>query len=183
MKNIAIAYTITKSSSWRSKEGVDIKSNLVDDKLIECQIASSLIEDLKKGSALLDPDKLLLGFAEAQKRGIKDNLKSLNDFELSAKNHSNSIQENLLKTEIDLELKYNTLMEKFSAITDKFDSKLISTEKKLTKQINLIKKLELKIKEINTYSFDNISESIQKIINLIEKDPELVKMIFNKKLG
>jgi len=183
MKNISVVYIIEEASSWRSKESINIKSNIAEDELIECKLATSLIEELKEKATILNADKLLLGFAEAQKRGIQENLESLNDFELEAKNHADSIHEKLLKSEENFETKYYELQEKFSAITKKFETEIIQTTEKLITQVELIKSFEESLNKINTYSMDRITETIQTVLTLVEKEPELVKTIFKSKLG
>jgi len=182
MKNIAITYKIEKSSSWRSEKGFDIKSNLADDKLIECQLAKSLVDELKEKSVMLEPDKLLLSFAEAQKRGIQDNLEALNDFDLAAKNYASSIHEKLLKTEEDFEVKYTELQEKFVTITNKFESEILKTTKKLTAQVELINNFETTLNKVDTHSMDSIATTMEKVLTLLKKDPELVNIIFKHKL-
>jgi hypothetical protein len=183
MKQFELVYTIEKSGSWRSEKGLDIKSNLSDDELVDCRIASSLVKDMKEGAVLLEPDKLLLGFAEAQKRGIQDNLAALNEFELTAKNNADSVHQKLLTLENESETKYNELLEKFSAITNSFDEKINKVSEKLIKQLDVIKAFDEKFKTINAWSFDTVSESISKVLTLIEKDPELVKIVFKNKFG
>ena len=68
MKSFKLVYKITEPSSWRSKDGIDIKSNLADDELIDCRLAKSLVETIKTEAAVLEPDKFILAIAEAQKR-------------------------------------------------------------------------------------------------------------------
>ena len=183
MKEITITYKITETDSWRSKEGINIKSNLAEDKLIDCQLAESLVTELKEKAHLLDADKLLLSFAEAQKRGIQDNLEALNDLELAAKNHSDSIHQKLMETEEDLEQKYDELAEKFQTVTAKFDKNLTATTEKLTQQIENVKTIEKSLASINTYSFEAVIKTFNDLLKIINKDPELVKLVFKHKFN
>ena len=79
MTTFNLVYTIEEASSWRGKESIKIKSNLADDKLIECEIAQSLVEYLRKESAVLEPDKFLLSVAEAQKRNLQTLLEDMDN--------------------------------------------------------------------------------------------------------
>lgn len=68
-----VVYQIKKGDSWRGKDNIDIKSNL-DEEMVDCRISKSLVDYLIKESAILEPDKLLLNFAECQRRELELNL-------------------------------------------------------------------------------------------------------------
>ena len=176
-----VIYEIKENDSWRGKEGIKIVSNIAKDETVSCEIASSLVEHLKKESAMLEPDKLLLSFAEAQKRGIQENLEALEDMELTAKNRSDKIQEKLLKSYEDAETKYTELEEKFTKTSDKFCHKLHSTRESLDKEMKYLGDISKKLSEVDSYGLERLSETLKQVISLVEKDPDIVKLVLDKK--
>lgn len=180
-RKIDVVYEIEKSSSWRSEEGVDIKSNITSDELIYCRLSKSLIDVLKKESAMLDPDKLLLGFAEAQKRGIECKIEALNDLELRTKNIADTVQEKLVKAYEDSEKKYDELEEKFSEISDKFSKKVETTKDSLEKQMKYLTSVSEKLNAIDNYGLEKLTGTLKQLISLVEQDPEIVKLVLNNK--
>ena len=178
-----IVYKIGKSESWRSKKGVKIESNISKDELIECEIAQSLVDYLKKESAILEPDKLLLGFAEAQKRDIQANLEAFNDMELTAKNTADAVQQKLLKSYNDSEEKYLALEKKFTETRKKFIEKINSTSEKFKDELEYLEKISEKLSKIDNYGLERLSTTLSKIIELVEKDKDIVKIVFNSRLN
>ena len=93
MKTFELVYTIEAASSWRNKEAIKIKSNLADDKLVDCELSQCLVDYLKTEAAVLDPDKLLLTIAEAQKREIQTSIENMDDMAIQAKVHADKAYE------------------------------------------------------------------------------------------
>lgn len=176
-----VVYEIKKPDSWKSKEGLMIKSNIADDKLIDCEISKSLIDYLKKESAVLEPDKLLLGFAEAQKRGIQDNIDALDDLELNAQNRAKAVQEKLLKTFEDSEQKFEELDKKFSETSKRFTENISKTKNSLESEMEYLNNVSEKLSNVDSFSLETLSDTIKKIIELVEKDSEIVRLILNNK--
>lgn len=175
--NMKVVYTIGKSDSWDSKDSISIKSNIADDKLIKCQMSKTLVEHLKKESVFLEPDKLLLGFAEAQKREIQENLKGLTDIELNIKNLSDSIHQKLIESSEKHEKKYFELEEKFSETSKKIKEKLSDTKQSLDEDVEKVDKIYEKLRKINDYGLGNLITSVSKILELAEKDKDLAKLV------
>jgi len=176
-----VVYEIKEPDSYRSKEGVAIKSNIADDSLVDCQIAKSLCEYLKKESVMLEPDKLLLGFAEAQKRGIQENLESLDELELNAQNKSKYIHEAMIKMFDDSEVKFEELDGKFSETQKRFTGKIESTKKSLEKNMEYLNSVSEKLTKIDSYGLEKLSDTLVKIIQLVENDKDIVKLVFENK--
>ena len=177
-----VVYEITKGDSWRSAEGFAIKSNIADDNLIDCQIAKSLVEHLKEESVMLEPDKLLLSLAEAQKRGIEENINDLDDLELNAKNRADSIHEKLLKTFQDSEKKFEELELKFSETSNRFVDKISKTKDSLDSEVEYLSSVSAKLNKVDGFSLERLSETLKALISLVEKDPELVKLVLENKI-
>lgn len=179
---IKVVYKIKESTSWRSEEGIDIESNIANDKLIDCQIAESLVNKIKKDATLLDSDKLLLSFAEAQTRGIKDNLSALTDLELSAKNHADSVQASLLKSMDNHEEQYEELYKKFSSITEKFNKGINKSAEKINESIASIKTVEEQVSKLNSYKLDSLMSTLENLSSLVDRDSDLVKLVLAYKV-
>lgn len=175
--NFKVVYTIGKGDSWDSEDSISIKSNIADDELVRCQLSKSLVDHLKKESAILEPDKLLLGFAEAQKREIQENLNGLTDIELNIKNLSDSIHQRLIKSCDEHEKKYFELEEKFSETSKNIKEKLSDTQQALDKDVEKVEAIYKKLNSINDYSLGNLITSVGKILELAEKDKELAKIV------
>lgn len=176
-----VVYEIKDPDSYRNKKGLNIKSNIADDELVDCQIAKSLVDHLKKESAILEPDKLILGFAEAQKRGIQENLESLDDLELNAQNKSKTIHEKMIKLFDDSETKFEELDKKFSETQRRFDGKIESTRKSLEKNMEYLNSVSEKLSNVDSYSLERLSDTLKKIIELVEKDSKIVSLVLNHK--
>ena len=176
-----VVYEVGQREGWRGKEGLQIKSNIADDKLVECDISKSLVEHLKKESAILKPDQLLLGFAEAQKRGLEENLEAIDDMSLRVKNSADKIQEQLMKSYEDAEIKYEELEKKFSETRSRFEEKINSTRESIEEDMSKIEEISKKLSDINNFELTRLSDALQKIINLVEHDAEIVKLVLEKK--
>jgi ElaB/YqjD/DUF883 family membrane-anchored ribosome-binding protein len=174
--NFKVVYAIENGDSWE-KDSIRIKSNIADDELITCRLSKSLVEHLKKESAVLEPDKLLLGFAEAQKREIEENLKGLTDIELNIKNLSDSIHQKLIESCDEHEKKYFELEKKFEETSKKINEKLSGTKQALDKDVEKVGKVYESLKKINEYGLGNLIQSVEKVLELAEKDKELAKLV------
>ena len=181
MKSFELSYTIVEGDSWRDKNSINIKSNLADDKLIDCKLALSLVEQLKEGSAVLEADKLLLNIAEAQKREIQTNIEQLDDMALQAKVNADKAHEVLTNISEDSETKFLELEKSFSAIEKKFTDKIESSTRKIEQNLEFLTLVEEKLNKINSWSLDKLSEAIKQILELTAKDPKLIKLVLEHK--
>lgn len=181
MKTFELAYTIEEASSWRSKEALKIKSNLADDRLIDCEIAQSLVEYLKKESAVLEPDKLLLSIAEAQKREIQTILDELSNIELQAKVNADKAHETLLNISTDAEKKYEELVDKFGDIQKRFTDKMKSTTESIKVDLAKLTDVEEALNKIDNWKLKELSLALEQINKLVAADPELVKLVLAHK--
>jgi len=181
MKSFELTYKITAPSSWRSQDGIDIKSNLADDELIDCQLAKSLIETLKTDSAILEPDKLILAIAEAQKREIETSLSEMDDMAIQAKVHADKAHEILSATALESEEKYLEIENRFSEIESRFNSKLTITATKIKKSMEELSTVEEKLNQINNFSLERLTDVLKQIIQLVNTDPELVRLVLDHK--
>jgi len=181
MKTFQLAYTIEEASSWKSKEAIKIKSNLADDKLIECEIAQSLVEVLKTESAILEPDKLILAITEAQKREIVTSLENMDDMAIQAKVHADKAHQVLLDIAIKAEEKYTEIEKKFSDTEKLFNKKMTDTAEKIKKDLEKLSAVEEKLNKINDWSLEKLITSLDRLIQLAEADPELVKLVLDHK--
>ncbi len=181
MKSFELVYTIEEAASWKSKEAIKIKSNLSEDKLINCEIAQSLIEDLKEGSAILESDKLLLTIAEAQKREVQTSIESLNDMAVQAKVNADKAYEILSTIAVDAEKKYEKIEKKFSATEKRFNEKMKSTSENIKQNLIILTEVEEKLKAIDNWQLTKLTEAVQQIVKLAETDPELIKLVLNYK--
>ena len=177
---VNVVYEVKENDSWRGEEGLKIVSNIAKDETVNCSIAKSLVEHIKKESVMLEPDKLLLGFAEAQKRGIQDNLEALEDFELTAKNRADKVQEKLLRSYEDAENKYNELKKKFCEIQDKFCNNIISSREKVDEQVKYLTTIHEKLDSIDNFNLEKLSKTLELVISLVEKDADIVKLVLEK---
>lgn len=182
MKTFDLVYTIEEGSSWRSsKEGIKIKSNLSDDKLVDCEVAQSLVEYLKKESATLDADKLLLNVAEAQKRGIQTIIEELDNISLQTKVNVDKAHEALLAISDETDNKYAEIEKKFSTIQKRFTDKMNSTAESIKKDLEKLSAVEEKLTKIDNWKLETLNESLTNLIKLIEKDKDLVKLVLDFK--
>lgn len=176
-----VVYGIQERESWKGKEGIQIKSNMSDDKLIECELSKSLIVYLKKESAILEPDKLLLNFAALQRKGIEENLDAMDNLALRAKTRADSAQEKILKAYQDSEDKYLELEKKFDETTQRFTDKMFETRKKLDKNVEYLEKVSKRLLEIDSYNLERLSTTLESIISMFEKDAALVELVLKHK--
>lgn len=176
-----VVYEIKDGESWRGSEGIDIKSNIADDKMVDCRIAKTLIEHLKKSSATLEPDKLLLKIAEAQKREIELNLEALDDIALQSKSRAEKVQEKILEIGIASEQKYDEFSKKFKDISQKFRSEVEATSESLKKDMEKVENLSKKLSEIDNYGLENLGKTLEQIIALANQDGELLKLVLKHK--
>lgn len=181
MQTLTLAYKIEPGDSWRSKESIKIKSNLADDKMIECQLSESLIEYLKKESALFDPDKFLLTIAEAQKREIKSALEAMDDMAIQAKVHADKAHEILSTISEDAEKKYEEIEKKFSDTEKRFKDKMITTSESIKTHLEKLTAVEEKLIKIDNWKLDHLNESLTNLIKLVEHDQDLVKLVLDFK--
>lgn len=182
MKTIELSYTIEESkSSYRYKDGIVIKSNLADDELVECRLAKSLVDTLKLEAAVLEPDRLVLAIAEAQKREIKTSIEALDDMTLEAKIHSDKAYEHLSTIALEAETKYEEIEKKFASTEKRFNEKMSSTAANIKKDLEKLTAIEEKLTKINNWSLEKLAESINQLIKLAETDPELVKLVLEYK--
>lgn len=181
MKTFQLSYTICERDSWRGKDSLQIKSNLADDKLIECDIAKSLVDHLKSESAILDPDKLVLAIAEAQKREVQTALESMDDMAIQAKVHADKAYEILSTISEEAEKQFEAIEKKFSDTEKRFKDKMIATSESIKTHLEKLSSVEEKLTKIDEWKLTKLTEAVQKIINLAEADPELVKLVLNYK--
>jgi FAD/FMN-containing dehydrogenase len=177
-----VVYEVTERESWKkSEDNLAIKSNIAGDEMIECDIAKSLVTYLKKESAMLQPDKLLLGFAEAQKRGLEENLENIDDMALRAKNSAGKIKEALYQSYDEAEKQYEELENKFSETRKRFEDKINATRTAIEADMKSIEAMSKKLSEINNFELSRLADALQKILALVEQDKELVKLVLSKK--
>jgi len=181
MKTFDLVYTIEKASSWRSKEAIKIKSNLADEKLVECEIAQSLVKYLKTESAVLEPDKLLLTIAETQKREVQTSIESLNDMSIQAKVNADKAHEILSSIAVDAEEKYDEIEKKFSITEKRFNGKMKATSEKIKQDLTILTEVEETLKTIDNWQLTKLTEALQQVVKLVESEPELLKLVLNYK--
>jgi hypothetical protein len=171
-----IVYTIKEIKDWRG-ERIAIKSNLSDDKEIECILSESLVKYLIKESAVLKPDQLLLGFAEMQKRGLESTIEGLNDLELAIKSNTDSVFLRMEKSINDYDVKYETMMSNFQTVGDKLANKLSKDDSKISKMVEKIEGYNNKLTLINSFGLERLAESLKSLIQLAEKDKDLLTLV------
>ena len=181
MKTFTLSYTISERDSWRNKEGLQIKSNLADDKMIECDIAKSLVDHLKSESVLLEPDKLILTIAEAQKRAIQTSLENMEDMAIQAKVHADKAHEILSTIAEEAEKKYEAIEKKFSDTEKRFNAKMLITANSIKTHLEKLSIVEEKLAKLDNWKLEKLGESLKQIVKLVESDPELVKLAFEVK--
>jgi len=172
MKTFELVYTIEAASSWRNKEAIKIKSNLADDKLVDCELSQCLVDYLKTEAAVLDPDKLLLTIAEAQKREIQTSIENMDDM---------AIQEILSNISDEAETKYAEIEKKFSDTEKRFKDKMISTSESIKTHMEKLSVIDEKLTKIDNWSLEKLTETLKQLIKIIEVDPELVKLVLDYK--
>lgn len=181
MKSFKLAYKITETNSWRDSSGIDIKSNMADDELIDCRLAKSLVETLKTESATLEPDQFILAIAEAQKREIETSLKDMDDMAIQAKVHADKAHEILSTITNESEEKYLEIEKKFSVTEARFNEKLKTTAASIKKSMEKLATVEEKLNKINNFSLERITEVLKQLNQLVSTDPELVKLVLEHK--
>jgi uncharacterized protein YukE len=181
MKTFEVSYTIGERESWRSKDGLQIKSNIADDKLVECDISQSLVDHLKEQSALFDPDKFLLTIAEAQKREIASNIEAMEDMALQMKVHSDKTHQIVMDAADEAESKYLEIEKKFSDTQDRFTEKMQTTAIAINSSMKELTSVEEKLSTINQFSLERLTKTINSLLELVKLDPDLVKMVLDHK--
>jgi hypothetical protein len=178
-----IVYKIAEPESWRNKNGISIKSNLADDDQIECYLSKSLVDYLKKNSAMLKPDELLMQFAEAQKRGIQDNIEQLDDLALSAKNSADRVHDAMLKSSDEHYAKYLELDAKFTDAKNILTNSVKEGKYLVDEQLKQLEKVSDKLKAIDGYELTKLTETLETLIKLSSVDKDLTKLVLNYKKG
>jgi len=181
MQTFTISYRIEPGDSWRDKNSINIKSNLADDKMLECKLSESLIEYLKKEAAVLEPDKLILTIAEAQKREIQTSLENMDDMAVQAKVYADKAYEILSTIAEDAEKKYEEIEKKFSATEKRFKDKMLSTSESIKTHVEKLSAVEAKLTKIDNWRLEKLTETLKQLIKIIEVDPELVKLVLDYK--
>jgi len=181
MQTFTLAYRIEPGDSWRDKNSINIKSNLAEDKMLECKLSESLVEYLKKEAVVLEPDKLILTIAEAQKREIQTVLESMDDMAIQAKVHADKAHEILSTIAEESEKKYEEIEKKFSATEKRFKDKMISTSESIKTHIEKLSAIEEKLTKIDNWKLEKLTASLKQITELVEADPELVKLVLDYK--
>ena len=176
-----VIYEVKERESWRGKEGIKIQSNIAGDELVECDISKSLVEYIKKESAILKPDQIILGFAEAQRRGIEDNLKSLDDVSLRVKNLSEESHKRLMDSYNDLEEKYYELEKKFNETKNRFQNNIQDTSAAINEQIKSIDQVSEKLSKVDNYGLERLVNTLNKVIELVNSDKEIVRLVLDMK--
>ena len=176
-----VTYTINKSESWRSKEGIEIKSNIADDELIDCRLAKSLVDYLKTKSAVLEPDKLLLTIAETQRRGLQTILEEMEDTALQAKTNADKAHEIIIKSTEESEKRFLEIEKKFSNVQKLFNDKIKATSKTIDADVEKIIVLKDKLDTINNFDLSVLADTLRKIVTLTAEDPELVRLVLDHK--
>jgi len=180
-RKVEIVYEIKEGNLWRNDKSLIIKSNIADDELIDCQLSKSLVDLLKKEASILDVDKMLLGFAEAQKRGIEENLEALDEIALKAKNSADKMHQELLKAYDDNEKKYIEIETKMDETKERFSKGINQSTKELGQSIEIAEHVSKRLMEIDNYKLEKLADSVNKIVKLAESDSDLVKLILNYK--
>jgi len=181
MKTFSLVYKIEPGDSWEDKNSIRIKSNLADDKLIRCQLSESLIEALKKEAVILEPDKLILTIAEAQRREIRTAIEGMDDMAIQAKVHSDKAHEILSTIVEEAELKYEEIEKRFSDTEKRFKDKMISTASSIKTHLEVLSTVEEKLIKIDNWKLDHLNESLTNLIKLVEHDQDLVKLVLDFK--
>jgi len=171
-----IIYKIEETNDYMGK-GMQIKSNLTDDDLQSCKISKSLVDYLLKNSATLEPDKLLITFAEAQKRQLELELENLDDLTLSAKAKADDFFNKRSELENSYEEKFAEFEKSCSSASEKVHSRLERDSNAINSQIEKMEGLSKKIRNIDDYKLEQISKSISLLLDLINKDEKLVKLV------
>lgn len=177
MQTFTLTYRIEPGDSWRDKNSIKIKSNLADDKMIICELSESLVEYIKKEAVVLDPDKLILTIAEAQKREIENQLANMDDMAIQAKVHADKAYEILLTISEKAEAKYGEIEKKFSDTEKRFKDKMIATSESIKTHLEKLNAVEEKLTKLDDWKLTKLSEVLQQIIKLADADPELVKLV------
>jgi len=181
MQTFTLAYRIEPGDSWRDKNSINIKSNLADDKMLECRLSESLVEYLKKEAAILEPDKLILTIAEAQKREIQTVLENMDDMAIQAKVHADKAHEILSTIAEESETKYEEIEKKFSDTEKRFKDKMLSTAENIKTHMEKLSVIDEKLTKIDNWSLEKLTETLKQLIKIIEVDPELVKLVLDYK--
>ena len=181
MKTFELTYTIKEASSWRGKEAIKIESNLSGEKMIDCELAQSLVETLRTEAAVLDPDKLILSIAEAQKRELQTALENMDDMAIQAKVHADKAYEILSNISEEAEIKYAEMEKKFSDTEKRFKDKMISTSESIKTHLEKLTAVEEKLTKIDNWKLEKLSEALKQLTKLVEDDPELVKLVLDYK--
>ena len=181
MKTIELSYKIEEKENWKREKSVKIKSNLADDPLIECELAESLINSLLEKSVALEPDKLVLMIAEAQKREIQLNIEQMDEMAVQAKIHSDKVHEILLNISEDAETKFAELEKKFSDTEKRFKLKIESVIKTLQEDLSNLSFIEEKLNKIDNWSLEKLINTLKELIILAKSDSELMKLVLNYK--
>ncbi len=176
-----LCYTIVDRDSWRSKEGLKIKSNLADDESVECDLPASLVKQLKEGAVTLEADRLLLSIAEAQKRAIETSYEELNDMALQAKVNSDAAYEALNTIALDTETKYEALEKTFSTTEKRFKKSIEATTTEIKQSVDSLFDVNDILLNLDRYSLKSLTETIKELFKLAEKDAELMKLVLNYK--
>ena len=176
-----VVYQIKKGDSWRGKDSIDIKSNL-DEEMIDCKISKSLVDYLIKESAMLEPDKMLLNFAECQRREIELNLESLDDVTLRFKTYAEEANKRISEAYEENEKQRDELEKKFNTTVKKFKTGIAESEESIKQNTSSLIAVSDMLTKIDSYGLNNLMETLKTLNRLIEKDRELVTLVLaNKK--
>lgn len=166
-----VVYQIKKGDSWRGKDNIDIKSNL-DEAMVDCRISKSLVDYLIKESAILEPDKLLLNFAECQRRELELNLESLDEVTLRFKTYGEEANRRILESYEENEKQRDELEKKFNATVKKFKTVISESEESIKQNTKSLSDISDMLSKVDNYRLDNLMETLKTLNSIIEKDWE-----------
>lgn len=176
---VTVKYTIEEEDSWRSQKGFKIKSNIADDELIECRLAKSLVDYLKKESVILEPDKLLVKLAECQKRNLESTIEGLDDIELKIQTQTSRVSESIKDACLTYEAEKEKLYDRMDKSINSLSNKLDKANNKIDKESQKLFDLRKTINNLDDSTLDRIITTIEGLSRLIEKDKDLAEIVFS----
>jgi hypothetical protein len=73
------------------------------------------------------------------------------------------------------------LEKKFSGTQKRFTDSLNQTRESIESEIKTVELISKKLSEIDNYGLERLSETLKKIISLVETDKELVRLVLENK--
>lgn len=176
-KTIEIVYTV-KPKGEKDWQNNKIVSN-VEEKSVTWEIPESLSKEIIEKSNDGLEARLLLEYAEMQKRNLQYEIEGLDNLELTIKTKTDSVKQMLESVLIEQDKVFESKHKEINEKINKFEDMVENSTKQIKNISKPIDEFSATISKINAWGVKDFFETIEVISKLQEKNPNLMKFIID----